>query len=210
MLLIKPKYLLLVVAILLSNGVYSESSFFHKMNLIHGISIDVPTHWRILSQATRLNINTAGQSMVDNASIERSNGRKKTLLAMNALPRPAGAMLRISVTVPPDYTQDGLNSVTKGELKEIETGLLKTFKKLESSGLKIIKMQSTRIEEFGNYNALVVSYVRAGLNGPSPWQVTQYKIPVFDKLIELTLSYRKSDSIVWIPILERVKRSLIF
>jgi len=210
MLLIQPKYLFLVVTILLSNSVYSESSFFHKMNLIHGISIDVPTHWRILSQATRKNLNAAGQSMMDNSDIERSNGRKKTLLAMNALPRPAGAMLRISVTLPPDYTQDDLNSVTKGELKEIETGLLKTFKKLESSGLKIIKMQSTRIEEFGNYNALVMSYVRAGLNGPSPWQVTQYKIPVSDKLIELTLSYRESDSIVWTPILERVKRSLIF
>jgi len=211
MLLIQPKYLFLVVTILLSNSVYSESSFFHKMNLIHGISIDVPTHWRILSQATRKNLNAAGQSMMDNSDIERSNGRKKTLLAMNALPRPAGAMLRISVTLPPDYTQDDLNSVTKGELKEIETGLLKTFKKLESSGgPKVIKMQPVRIEEFGDYNVLVMSYVRAGLNGPSPWQVTQYKIPVSDKLIELTLSYRKSDSIVWIPILERVKRSLIF
>jgi hypothetical protein len=130
---------------------------------------------------------------------------------MNALPRPAGAMLRISVTLPPDYTQDDLNSVTKGELKEIETELLKTFKKLESpGGLKIVKMQPTHIEKFGDYNVLVMSYVRAGLNGPSPWQVTQYKIPVSDKLIEFTLSYRKSDSIVWIPILERVKRSLTF
>ena len=210
MLPIKPRYLFLVVTILFSNSTYSESSFFHKIKLIHGISIDVPTHWRILSQATRKNINTAGQSMIDNSSLERPSGRKETLLAMNALPRPAGAMIRISVTSPPDYTQDDLNNTTKSELKEISIEMLNMFRKLESSGLKIIEMQPVRIEEFGDYNVLVMSYVRAGLNGPSPWQVTQYKIPVSDKLIELTLSYRKSDSIVWIPILERVKRSLIF
>jgi hypothetical protein len=210
MLPIKPRYLFLVVTILFSNSTYSESSFFHKIKLIHGISIDVPTHWRILSQATRKNINTAGQSMIDNSSLERPSGRKETLLAMNALPRPAGAMIRISVTSPPDYTQDDLNNTTKSELKEIGIEMLNMFRKLESSGLKIIEMQPTRIEKFGDYSVLVMSYVRAGLNGPSPWQVTQYKIPVSDKLIELTLSYRKSDSIVWIPILERVKRSLIF
>ena len=135
MLPIKPRYLFLVVTILFSNSTYSESSFFHKIKLIHGISIDVPTHWRILSQATRKNINTAGQSMIDNSSLERPSGRKETLLAMNALPRPAGAMIRISVTSPPDYTQDDLNNTTKSELKEISiemcnySGLKKNIKK---------------------------------------------------------------------------------
>ena len=205
------KAFVLVITILFSNSAFSEGSFFNKIKLKHGISIDVPTHWHILSQATRKNINTAGQAMVDNSDIERPGGRKETLLAINAAPKPTGAIIRVSVTSPPDFTQDDLNIVTKGELKEVGIELLKNFKKLEpSGGPKIIEMYLPRIEKLGNHNALVMSYVRAGLNEPSPWKVALYQIPVSDKLIEITLSYRKSDYAVWIPILERVKRSLIF
>jgi hypothetical protein len=89
--------------------------------------------------------------------------------------------------------------------------MLKTFRQGEASGgPRIIEMQPVRIEKFNNYRALVMAYIRAGVNEPSPWQVTQYKIPVPNRLIEITLSHRQSDAIVWNPILERVKRSIKF
>ena len=89
--------------------------------------------------------------------------------------------------------------------------MLKLFRQLEASGgPKIIEMQSFRIEKFNRQFVLVMPYVRASKFGPSPWQVTQYKIPVSNRLIEITLSHRHSDAIVWRPILERVKRSVRF
>ena len=138
-------------------------------------------------------------------------GRKESLLAMNATPNPTGAMIRVSVTSPLDYTQSDLAAATPADLQEVGTEMLKMFRQLEASGgPKIIEMQPVRIERLNNYRVLVMPYIRAGVNGPSPWQVTQYKIPVSNRLIEITLSHRQSDAIVWRPILERVKRSIKF
>ncbi len=208
------KTLLLVtfaVVALLAHPAFAQDTSFHRVQLPYGISLDVPSHWTVLSLENRKNLGAAGQAMTENAGIERPSGRKESLLAMNATPNPTGAMIRVSVTSPPDYTQSDLAAATPADIKELEAEMLKGFKQLEASGgPKIIEMQPFRIEKTDNYRVLVMPYVRAGANGPSPWQVTQYKIPVSNRLIEITLSHRQSDAIVWRPILERVKRSVKF
>lgn len=200
----------LMIFSLCATVAYAQESPFKRLQLAHGISLEIPSHWKILSQDTRNNLEAAGAAMLSNSGLE-SSGRKQNLLAVNAIPEPTGAMIRVSVTSPPDYTQAELASTSPKELKEIERELVKLFKQMESSGgPKIIEMQTVRIVKVKEKYALVIPYVRSSLYGPSNWQVTQYKIPVSNKLIELTLSHRQSDSIVWKPILEKVLRSIQF
>jgi len=211
---IKDLFLAAYVAFaLLTHPAFAQDTSFRRVQLFYGISLDVPSHWTVLSLENRKNLGAASQAMIDNAGIEGPSGRKESLLAMSATPNPTGAMIRVSVTSPPDYTQSDLAAATSADLKEVGAEVLKLFRQLEASGgPKIIEMQPVRIEhaQLNNYRVLVIPYVRAGVNGPSPWQVTQYKIPVSDRLIEITLSHRQSDAIVWRPILERVKRSVKF
>jgi hypothetical protein len=208
------KYLffsVIVALTLLALPAFTQDTAFRSVQLAHGISLDVPSHWTVLSLENRKNLGAAGKAMTDNAGIEEPSGRKESLLAMNATPNPTGAMIRVSVTSPPDYTQSDLAAATPADLKEFGAEMLKMFRQLEAScGPKIIEMQPVRIERLNNYRVLVMPYLRAGVNGPSPWQVSQYKIPVSNRLIEITLSHRQSDAIVWRPILERVKRSVKF
>ena len=200
----------LVIFSLCATVAYAQESPFKRLQLAYGISLEIPSHWKILSQDTRNNLEAAGAAVLSNSGLE-SSGRKQNLLAVNATPEPTGAMIRVSVTSPPDYTQAELASASPQELKEIERELVKLFKQMESSGgPKIIEMQTVRIVKVKEKYALVIPYVRSSLYGPSNWQVTQYKIPVSNKLIELTLSHRQSDSIVWKPILEKVLRSIQF
>ena len=207
----KQLFYAFVAFVLLSHSAFAQDTSFRRVQLAYGISLDVPSHWTVLSQDNRRNIGAAGQAMTDNAAIERPSGRKESLLAVNAAPNPTGAMIRVSVTSPPDYTQSDLAAATPADLKEVGTEMQGMFTKLEASGgPRIIEMQPVRIEKFNSYRVLVMPYVRAGANGPSPWQVTQYKIPVSNRLIEITLSHRQSDTLVWRPILERVKRSVQF
>lgn len=142
----------------------SVSSFSH-VQLAYGISLDIPVHWTVLSQDTRKNLSIAGQSINESAGIEQ-NGLKENLLAVNATPEPTGAMIRVSVTSPPDYTQSDLATVTSADLKTLETEMYRIFKKMEVSGGPII--------------------------------------------IEITLSHRQSDAVIWRPILEKVKASISF
>lgn len=203
--------LLLSVITTFAAPAFATDYTYKRMQLSHGISIEMPWHWTVLPEDFRKNLAASSQAMQDNAGIESVPGQKKGLLAVNATPTPTGAMIRVSVTEPPDYTQSDLAKATPRELKEVEREVLLAFKKMEASGGPvIIEMQSVQIEPFKNYRALAIRYVRKSVNGPSPWQVTQYKIPVDNRLIELTLSYRQSDSAIWRPILERVKRSVQF
>jgi hypothetical protein len=207
----KQLFCAFVAFVLLADSAFAQDTSFRRVQLAYGISLDVPSHWTVLSQDNRRNLRAAGQAMTDNAGIEGPSGRKESLLAVNAAPNPTGAMIRVSVTSPPEHTQADLAGATPADLKEVGSEMLNMFKKLEASGgPKIIEMQPVRIEKFKNYRVLVIPYVRAGINEPSPWQVMQYKIPVSNRLIEITLSHMQSDAIVWPPILERVKRSVQF
>lgn len=189
----------------------AQTGDFKRLQLANNISLEIPSHWTILSQSTRSNLESAGRAVADNAGVDGGSGRKENLLAVNATPNPSGVMIRVSVTKPPEYSQADLSAATAADLKESGAELLKIFKQLEASGgPKIIEMQPVRIEKFNGQLALVMPYVRTSKFGPSPWQVTQYKIPVSNRLIEITLSHRQSDAIVWSPILERVKRSVRF
>jgi hypothetical protein len=188
----------------------NRGSSFRHIQLAYGISLDIPSHWTVFSQDARNNFSMAGEAIAENAGIEQS-GRKENLLAVNATPDPTGAMIRVSTTSPPDYTQSDLTTLTPADLKIFGIEMYKMVKKIELSGCpKIIEMQPVRMDKFNNYNALVLPYVRASKVGGSNWQVTQYKIPVYNRLIELTISHRQSDAVIWQPILEKVKRSVKF
>ncbi len=204
-------YFLLVAVTLACNPAAAQTGEYKRLQLSYGISLEVPSHWTILSQSTRDNIQAAGRAMTENAGLEGPGGRKENILAVNSSPAPTGAMIRVSVTRPPDYSQADLASATPADLKEVANEMLMGFRKMEASGgPKVIQVQPGRIEIHNKYRILVLPYTRHDKFGPSSWQVTQYKIPLDDRLIEITLSHRESDAIVWKPILEKVKRSISF
>lgn len=199
-----------VAFIFLGSSAFAQEVLFREIQLSYGISLKIPAHWKVLSKDTMNNLGAASSAMMDNAGIEKPIG-KQSLLAVNATPNPTGAMIRVSITSPPEYTQANLAATTATNLKDFGAEMLKKFRQLEASGgPKIIEMQPIRIEKINGQLTLVMPYVRASNFGPSPWQVTQYKTPVSDRLIEVTISYRKSDAIIWRPILEHVHRSVKF
>jgi len=189
----------------------AQTGDFKRLQLTTGISLEVPSHWTILSHSTRNNLQAAGRALIENTGLDSPSGTKENLLAVNATPDPTGAMIRVSVTKPPEYSQADLIAATQGELQELAEDLLENFKSMEASGgPQIITVEPARVESWNEKLVLVIPYLRRSNAGPSLWQVVQYKIPLPDRLIEITLSYRESDSVVWRPILEKVKRSVTF
>ncbi|WP_455233397.1 hypothetical protein [Geopseudomonas aromaticivorans] len=184
---------------------------YRRVYLEHGIELDLPAHWTVLSASTRKNLSAAGEAMAASAGIEGLPEGKKTLLAVNATPSPTGAMIRVSVTVPAPYTQADVAAVTADDLDFIRSELVKGFRQMEGSGgPRLISAAPVRRGMLGGYRSIEIPYVRAGLKDPGEWQVTQYKVPIDNRLVEITLSHRVSDAVVWKPILEHVKSSIQF
>ena len=112
----------------------------------------------------------------------------------------------------PDTADSPLHDVETAEgLQALRSELLAMFQRLEaSSGPRILDVHTPRIEPVNDRLALVIPYIRAGAKGAAPWEVTQYKIPVSGRLVEMTLSHRQSDAGEWKPLLEHARRSLRF
>ena len=178
-------YSLLIITLFVGSASAQDTSF-RSVQLAYGISLEIPSHWKVLSQETRQNLGAAGEAMTKNAGVEGPSGKKQGLLAVNATPDPTGSMIRVSVTMPPEYTQADLAAATAAELNQMRPELSAMFKKLEASGgPKILEMQTPRIERINNQLALVMSYTRTGLIGPLSFprvfvfQRVGFMLPVF-------------------------------
>jgi hypothetical protein len=182
---------------------------FKKIDLPYGICVEIPKHWMIIDQAIRSNLEVAGSSVAKNSGLDL-NSKRQNLLAVNSVPSPTGAMIRVSVS-PPEFTQEELSQLTPEDLKNLGPVIENMFKQAEKAGgPKVVKFYPLKIEKFNNLYSMVLNYDREEIISNSIWNVTQYKIPQSNKLIEITLSKRQSDSPIWRPILERVKNSVSF
>ena len=205
------KLVLVFTLALLALNARASDSAFKRINLPYSISLEIPAHWTVLSQATKSNLKALEEATTEAAGIRDPKRKKESLLALNSTPTPTGAMVRVSVSNPPDFTLDELKNITPSELNEMADEMAILFRQLEKSGgPKVLQTFPARSEMLGNRPALVIPYRRASHFGPGSWYVTQYKIPFQNHLVEITLSYRESDAPLWKPILNKVRHSIRF
>jgi hypothetical protein len=205
------KLVLVLTGALFALNARASDSAFKRVDLPYSISLEIPAHWTVLSQATKSNLKALEEATTEAAGIRDPKRRKESLLALNSTPAPTGAIVRVSVSNPPDFTLDELKQITPSELNDMADEMAMLFRQLEASGgPKVIQTFPARSEVIGNRPALVIPYRRASHFGPGPWHVTQYKIPFQSHLVEITISYRESDAPLWKPILNKVRQSVRF
>lgn len=202
--------MLFAAAVLISPFSASAGGEFKNIALPTGISLDVPSHWQVLTLETRQNLSAVGAAIASNAGLENPDGVKSTLLAVNAVPSPTGATIRVSITTRPEFTAADLSGMTASELKQAGQLVLDDFEKAEKrGGPHIVSMTTPSVRMLSGHPAFVIPYIRRSLTDASEqWHVVQYRAPLPDRLVEVTLSWRKGDEIIWRPILEHVVGSL--
>lgn len=178
------------------------------------ISINVPKEWELLSNSLTKEINKFSAEILNKNSYPSYN--KTTLLAINARPSPANAVIRLNILAPLDYTQADLANMTKEELAQVSLEIREMFmktmhKEFKKLGLEPLMVYDTKIIKNNAKYAMLITYLRKGSND-SIWLVSQFKFPNDKKgyLIELTLSQNLEKSDFYNPILMQVLKSLKF
>lgn len=201
---------LAVVSVLLAPSISAIEPPFQRVHLAGAVSIEYPSHWFVIDADSRNNLVLSGHSALELAGVGVTSNKVR-VFAANSTPSPTGAMIGLSLSWPPEYSQADLAVATPEELDYLASDCWEMMKSAEPvSGLSVLEVQGVDVEHIGGDLALVFRYRRASQIAQSPWQVTHYKIPLNDRIVELTLSYRESDQCVWRPILEKVKRSLTY
>ena len=80
----QPIYVSFLVCAVLLQSAQAQQGLYIRVELPERLSIEVPTHWKVLSQASRSNLAAAASAMMESAGQDPSTGRKKTLLSVNA------------------------------------------------------------------------------------------------------------------------------
>jgi hypothetical protein len=197
-----------------SNAISPEAEAaneFRMVSLSTGISLEVPSHWYVLTLDQRQNILASGAALISNASIPKT-AEKFTLLAVNAVPAPAGATIRVSFTTKPEFTADALRSATSTELEALRAHFIDTAILVErAGGPHVISVSTPNVINLAGHPSIQFSYVRKDVSDPSVvWQVIQFQTPLPDRLVQFTVAWRKTDEILWRPIIDRVVNSFRF
>lgn len=195
-----------------ANFATANNSNYQRVSIGEGISIEVPKHWIVHSNAEKRNFAAAAEASSRGAGIDNEHtADKATLLAVSALPTPSGAKIRVSVIRPPEFTGAELAATTAKELKESRADWLSAMSKnVSATGSKLLALDTPRVEVINGQASLLVEYRRTDPRSPSPWTVRMYQIPVADKMILFTISHRESDAAIFKPVLDHAKRSIRF
>ena len=173
-------YLALVVCL---GDVWAES-----LELGHGISVNLPIEWTVLTEQQNSTLNKLGSNLAKEFIEIDSSPDKKTLLAADS---PARTMrVRVSVTPVPDAKDlhDALPTLSKQDRDELLAALEgAVYAPLKGAGL-FIESYPAHVSTFLNYNCFALSYLRRDRSA-SPWVVKMIIIPETNRLIHITYSY---------------------
>lgn len=198
------------------NLAFAQESHYRRIEVGDRVSLDVPSHWHIRDLDERRNIAAAGEA-ITGAAGRPNEPMHVSALSVVSKPDPIGAIIRVSFIQIEELSQadvlKALRSDRSGTMREIAAvvreEMIAVSKGLESQGMRIIGQESVATDSIGGATAFTVSYRRTSALGQSPFAVTQYHIPLGKGKVLISLSYRESDAVLFRPILDRVKRSVV-
>ena len=181
----------------------ARHSRFALVKLPLGVSIEVPKNWRLLDGDFNTTIETAGEAVLNLAGIKLPTGQKANLFRANSNPPTTYAGIAINAT-DSDIPPAELLAASDAEIRELAPLMHQMLDQgFAAQNLRVIRFDGVRREIVDGHPALVIKYVRSGPQGPVVVQMT--RLFIGDKEISLNLSYRRSEAVVWKPIVDHMR-----
>jgi hypothetical protein len=194
---------------------YAQQPNYQRVIVAKRVSLDIPVHWQALDIDQRRNLAAAAERWSDGNGAPQEPAHVAAL-AISAKPDPPGAIIRVSVIATEGPTQSDLRLALQNDrvatMKELTSALKEELSAMEvqmqKQGMSILDQEKVAIENIGGKIAVSVTYRRTPAIGDSPFQVTQYFVPLGNEKVLITLSFRESSAFVYSQILEYVKKSI--
>jgi len=203
------KYLLILVAWSLYAPIVFAANNFVTVRLPHGVQIEIPRNWQILSANQRITLDTAVQSRAEPAGLfyassdlnfaanyYDNNGKTVALLNFRFYPE---------VTV----TQKEVRASTQADIQELDAALQESMRQSNKIyGISILAWNGTKKQIINGATAFVSEYKRSPINGNGICLVRLIRILNAGKSFTLTVSYRVDQEYLLRPICDRIISSL--
>lgn len=180
---------------------------FERLDLLDGVQIDVPLQWERLPTELTSAIRTSAQALLSNAGVEAGPDNSRLIIAYNSRPTTTYASLRVKEVVPGSLTPEELLEASELELSFLAQELVHLMSgPMASQGQELQPGLTTTRELVSGHPALVIRYRRMGDSGIVA--VEQIKIMTPGREVAVTLAYRESEKLLWVPVVENIRRSI--
>lgn len=200
----KASLLLIIIVFACALG-HCETSRFTKLKLPHGVSINLPNHWWVVSDGWNSSLLTAVEAKLDLAGIDTSQMPDNTLIALRSVPFETYASIRVDYhRTPPGNAPDV--QFPESKLREIDAKIRNDMDKVISPERVLIwePIQNTTI---AGCRASVIHYVRTGQKAPVLTWLHQIELPNND-VLTIHTGFRSTEIELWEPVIQRIMNSL--
>jgi hypothetical protein len=200
------KYIVAAVLIVASFGTLAGG--FVKVTLPRGVSMQLPAGWRALSSERKDLIRLSVDSAMEISGYGDDPGKELNLIAANSSPASTYAAVRVDSLLPPSISPHDLSLATPQDFADLQKTVQPEMERLlPLQGNHLIGPISIGRENYSGYPALVTTYRRTGPKGPVVVKIIQIMTP--QQEIKVNLSYRESEQAIWMPIIEKIRRSIV-
>jgi hypothetical protein len=187
----------------------TEPSHFKMVKLPHGMIMELPKSWWLIGKDLNELMETKAQAALDLSGIEILPGTNTELITANSMPRSTYASARVTFSTPPIGTPEEVAGLSPSDLKEMGEQTHDLMRRLaQKEGHQILDFYGCTLATVGGSPAILNHYKRTGPHGNV--LVWAYQIARPEGTVNLTMSYREAEAVLWRLILERIEKSVKF
>ncbi|WP_458761697.1 hypothetical protein [Cupriavidus basilensis] len=181
---------------------------FVRIGLARQVAVQVPRDWTILSGAQGRANGTIADAVGGVSIVPAPAGQTVNLLhAVSNVQNPYAAVIVNSLAQAP-VTPEQVRRFDRTMLLAYATSFERRMRdSLKTSGREMLSIDEPRLETIGGWPAIAVNYVRTGAQGTI--YVQHFDIYTPDQELLLILSCRDTARGVWLPLLDRVRSSIV-
>ena len=209
------RLIILSISVFFSAYAFGDSkSTFVTLNFGDDISLAVPSNWKYQDVELSKHINIAADATIRLAGIAQTNIANDVLIAASAytVHKTSSATLRLSVRSEGQISQAQMKSLTSSsheDIKKILEPVSKETEKILNSieGIKAVKKIRAELAYNKNLYCIILEFEISSFDGEKLQQT--YVCPIGNKTVKLSTSYRKSERVIFKPVIEYIWLSLL-
>jgi hypothetical protein len=182
---------------------------FVTIRLPHGVQIEIPRNWEVLSTNQRITLDTAVQSRTEPAGLFYASSDLN--FAANHYDDAGKTTAQLNFRYYPEFTitQAEVRAATKSDINEMDSAFRDVIPKvMQNSGASILAWIGTKKQVINGVTAFVTEYKRSPIKGNGNFFVRLVRIFNAGKSFTLTVSYRENQQYLMKPICDRIISSL--
>lgn len=185
-----------------------RSDGFVRVQLPRGVEVQLPAGWRVLNRDQTELISLSADSALELMGNVPDSDKESNLISALSTPASTYAAVRIDSWRPPSIPPQKLTRATSKDITNLQAEQLPLIQRMMTlQGNQLIGAIAISRESYSGFPALVTKYRRTGPQGPV--SVCTIQIMTSRQEIIATLSYRESERAIWMPVIEKIRRSII-